>query len=95
MVRELAIMCNTCKTVLYETGECLCEDIALIRNKDKNVYAVYANDENAFEIVEIFRNGNSIVKILDTLHKNLGVDLEVSPNVDIKKLLGVLNELEN
>ena len=74
MEKRLAVLCNKCKSVLWKTGKCTCDDLAII-HLDRYIY-IYTDDED-YELVYAYINNDRLVKIVNTILKDLAVYLPV------------------
>ena len=83
--KKFGIVCNKCKSILTENGECFCGNLALL--KRKNFWFIYTDDEDSFSFILGYFEDDRALKIID-----LGVLFEYGNIIEINE--EVLNKIK-
>jgi len=83
--KKFGIVCDKCKSILTENGECFCDNLALL--KRKNFWFIYTDDEDSFSFILGYFEDDRALKIID-----LGVLFEYGNIIEIDEK--VLNKIK-
>jgi len=86
--KKFGIVCNKCKSILTENGECFCGNLALL--KRRNFWFIYTDDEDSFSFILGYFEDDRALKIIDInfileLGKHIELDLNLLSNIKLKK----------